>query len=48
VGAEAISHDGRPRGSEKPKPTTFETLTSLATPGEVDADSSSNSGHDQT
>ena len=28
VGAEALPHDGRPRGSEKPKPATaFETLT---------------------
>src|SRR5215213_1075016 len=40
-GAEALSHDGRPRGSEKPKPTTFETLTgnnrSLRSSGAVGA-----------
>jgi HSP20 family molecular chaperone IbpA len=27
VGAVALPHDGRPRGSGKPKPTTFETST---------------------
>jgi hypothetical protein len=27
VGAQALPHDGRPRGSGKPKPTTFETST---------------------